>query len=122
MNGNRPPFVQSHEFVRPELPWASEERVQFLAFAPPPNYEDFRTECTRWDPEEPHLAVYAYNPLESKPIVKARRSGYVLPIPPYLMARVGMGVCYDADQGARKSLLERVRDRCCTKRRVAAPG
>ena len=39
--------------------------------------------------------MYAYNPLESKPIVKTRRSGYVLPIPPYLMARVGMGVYYD---------------------------
>lgn len=81
MSVDRPPFVCADEFVRPDLPWATELAVQqFLKFTAI-GYQEFRAECELRDPSEPYLALYAYNPLEARPIVETRRSGYVLPIP-----------------------------------------
>jgi hypothetical protein len=85
-------FVHRTDCVRDDLPWASADALDHFLAVASTSYGQFRTASAQTDPEDPELVPYAENPLERWPLIATERSGFVMPIPVYMIHKIGMGL------------------------------
>lgn len=79
-----------------ECPWVltTTNLELFLAQAAA-TYAEIREIAEAKKPAKPEYEFYRFNPLEARPVVQTKQSGYVVPFPPFLVHRTTTSLYYD---------------------------